>query len=294
MKKCLIIGAVMLDFTLEIDELPTLGGDIYATGHSSTIGGCAYNVADILKHFNVPNTLYAPIGNGHYGNLIAEKMIWSDHRSPLITTRGDNGYSLCLVDRTGERTFITLPGVECDFTFDWFESINIEEYDSVYFSGYEVESSDAIIQFCELHPSLKFYYAPGPRIMNIPYHDRIMALSPVLHLNEQEALSYTGASNYSMAADMLFQKTHNIVIITLGPAGTYYKIAGHHGTVPATDANVVDTIGAGDSHIGAFISNQKLGLNIRDSIAAASKVSAAIVEQKGAGMKYQVFEQIEF
>lgn len=282
----------MLDFVLEIDQLPKQGDDIYAKSHNSSIGGCAYNVADILKHFDVPYTLLAPVGNGHYGNIIAEKMVWSGHRSPLIATRGDNGYSLCLIDNTGERTFISLAGVECNFSLDWFDVIDIEEYDSIYFSGYEVESSDAIIQFCEQHPSLKFYYAPGPRIMKIPHHERIMALNPVLHLNEQEALDFTGASNYTVAAELLFQQTHNTVIITLGDMGAYYKIAGTHELIETFPADVVDTIGAGDSHIGAYISYQQLCHNIHDSIVVSNRISSVVVEQKGSCMSKEVFDSI--
>ena len=64
MKKCLVIGAAMLDIVMQIDELPKKGEDVYAKSQTMTVGGCAYNVADIMKHFAVPYTLFAPIGTG--------------------------------------------------------------------------------------------------------------------------------------------------------------------------------------------------------------------------------------
>lgn len=54
MKKCLVIGAAMLDIVMQIDELPKKGEDVYAKSQTMTVGGCAYNVADIMKHFAVP------------------------------------------------------------------------------------------------------------------------------------------------------------------------------------------------------------------------------------------------
>lgn len=46
MKKCLVIGAAMLDIVMQIDELPKKGEDVYAKSQTMTVGGCAYNVAD--------------------------------------------------------------------------------------------------------------------------------------------------------------------------------------------------------------------------------------------------------
>ena len=70
MKKSLIIGAAMLDIVMQIDELPKKGEDVYACSQEMTVGGCAYNVADILKRFSVPYTLFAPVGNGFYAGFI--------------------------------------------------------------------------------------------------------------------------------------------------------------------------------------------------------------------------------
>lgn len=285
----------MLDFLLQIDELPKRGDDIYANSQTTTIGGCAYNVADILKHYDVPYTLFAPIGNGEYGNMISSKMVWNGHSSPLITKKGDNGYSLTFIDKTGERTFITLPGVECDFDCEWFESIDVSDYDCVYFSGYEVESSDAIVEFCENNPDLKVYYAPGPRIMNIRTHDRIMALNPVIHLNEKEALSFSNSSNYKDAAEYIFKQSRNTVIITLGSKGCYYKIKGKCELVPGIAVEqICDTVGAGDSHIGAFIANQQLSRDIQGSLEVANKVASTMVTQRGASMSKDIFDGIKY
>ena len=88
MKKCLVIGAAMLDIVMQIDELPKKGEDVYAKSQTMTVGGCAYNVADIMKHFAVPYTLFAPIGTGMYASMIREKLKQAEHESPIIYENG--------------------------------------------------------------------------------------------------------------------------------------------------------------------------------------------------------------
>lgn len=149
MKKCLVIGAAMLDIVMQIDELPKKGEDVYAKSQTMTVGGCAYNVADIMKHFAVPYTLFAPIGTGMYASMIREKLKQAEHESPIESTKMDNGYCLCMVESDGERTFLTLPGIECTFEKEWFDALDVTEYDSVYICGYEIEGDggDQIIDF---------------------------------------------------------------------------------------------------------------------------------------------------
>ena len=74
MEKCLVIGAAMLDIVMQIGSLPKKGEDIYADSQNMAVGGCAYNVADIIKHFNVPYTLFAPIGTGMYADFISKNL----------------------------------------------------------------------------------------------------------------------------------------------------------------------------------------------------------------------------
>lgn len=296
MKKCLVIGAAMLDIVMEIGSLPKSGDDVYASSQEMSVGGCAYNVADILKHFQLPYTLLAPVGNGPYGKIISEKLASAGHVSSLSEIDGDNGYCLCLVESSGERTFITLPGVECSYKKEWLDSVDGSLYDMVYICGYELESSSAIIDFCVAHPHLEVYYAPSPRIMDMDMtiHERVFSLDPIIHLNESEALSFTACNNVKDAAGKLFGMTGNLVIVTLGAKGCYYCNDGDCGYIDGTPSSVVDTIGAGDSHVGAFIAGAIQGLSTVDALCQAGKVSAKIVAQKGATMSEMEFASIEF
>ena len=85
-EKCLVIGAAMLDMIMEIERLPRSGEDVYARNQCMTVGGCAYNAADILKHFQAAYTLFAPIGTGMYAGFIEAELKKSGHISQMRWT----------------------------------------------------------------------------------------------------------------------------------------------------------------------------------------------------------------
>lgn len=295
MKKCLVIGATMLDIVANLDSLPVRGGDAYIKQQEMMLGGCAYNVASILKHFNIPNTLFAPIGSGMYAGFIENKLKEEGYSSPIKSMDMDNGYSMCIVEADGERTFITLAGIECYFRKEWFDSLDINLYDKVYISGYELEGEggNVILDFLEANKDLEIYYAPGPRINYISEdrHKRLFKLSPIIHLNEKEVKEYTKESDYKEATDTLRNLTNNTVILTLGDKGAYYSSREKEGFIPSKASRVLDTIGAGDSHIGTIIACLSKDKNLEFAIEQANKIAAKVVSVKGSTLTKKEFEE---
>lgn len=295
MKKCLVIGATMLDIVANLDSLPVRGGDAYIKQQEMMLGGCAYNVASILKHFNIPNTLFAPIGSGMYASFIENKLKEEGYSSPIKSIDMDNGYSMCIVEADGERTFITLSGIECYFRKEWFDSLDINLYDKVYISGYELEGEggNVILDFLEANKDLEIYYAPGPRINYISEdrHKRLFKLSPIIHLNEKEVKEYTKESGYKEATDTLRNLTNNTVILTLGDKGAYYSSREKEGFIPSKASRVLDTIGAGDSHIGTIIACLSKDKNLEFAIEQANKIAAKVVSVKGSTLTKKEFEE---
>ena len=295
MKKCLVIGATMLDIVANLDSLPVRGGDAYIKQQEMMLGGCAYNVASILKHFNIPNTLFAPIGSGMYASFIENKLKEEGYSSPIKSIDMDNGYSMCIVEADGERTFITLSGIECYFRKEWFDSLDINLYDKVYISGYELEGEggNVILDFLEDNKDLEIYYAPGPRINYISEdrHKRLFKLSPIIHLNEKEVMEYTKESSYEEATNTLRNLTNNTVILTLGDKGAYYSSREKEGLIPSKASRVLDTIGAGDSHIGTIIACLSKDKNLEFAIEQANKIAAKVVSVKGSTLTKKEFEE---
>ncbi len=298
MKNVFVIGSTVVDIIVNLHHLPKTCEDVHVLSQSMSLGGCAYNTSDILRKFQIPYTLFSPVGTGFYGRFVWEALAEKGIVSPIPTPDMDNGCCYCFVEHTGERTFISNHGAEYQFRPEWFQIPDPESIDSVYICGLEIEEPTGIhiVRYLEEHPDYTVYFAPGPRILKISEEllERIFALSPVLHLNETEALEYTGRSTVEQAARTLYRQTCGTVIVTLGEHGAYFYSDEGDAYVPGTKARQIDTIGAGDAHIGAVIAARKRGASWQEALAIANRVSAAVVETKGALLPDEAFQKLQF
>ncbi len=296
MKKTLVIGSTVLDIIIQIDHLPKTSEDIHIKGQRMALGGCAYNAADILRKFDVPYTLLSPIGTGRYALIVETMLREKGMESSVKLDTDDNGFCLCMVEKDGERTFVVHHGVEYSFKKEWVCKEMKAEYDSVYIAGFEIEESDGfeIIEFIEENPGYQVYFAPGPRLSKIENEklDRIFARQPITHLNEEEAMELSQTSSYEEAAKVISERTNNTVIITLGSKGAYYFEDGQGNLVAGESAIVVDTIGAGDSHIGAIMASVKMGFTMQQAVERANKISAAVVGVQGSSLPEDQFTTV--
>ncbi|MCI8418255.1 MAG: carbohydrate kinase [Lachnospiraceae bacterium] len=296
MKQVLVIGSTVVDVIIKLPHLPKTSEDVHVLGQTMSLGGCAYNTSDTIRHFGVPYILFSPVGTGTYGHFVREELKKRGIQSPIPTPLQENGCCYCFVENSGERTFASYHGAEYLFYPEWFELLDADSIDSVYICGLEIEETTGpnIVQYLEGHPSYRIFFAPGPRIQVISQNllDRLFALSPILHLNETEVLEYTGEPTIEQAARSLFTKTQNTVIVTLGEKGAYYDTGQKAAYVSGVTAQQIDTIGAGDSHIGAVIARLQQGAQMEDAIRDANRVSAAVVETNGALLSEEAFKRL--
>jgi sugar/nucleoside kinase (ribokinase family) len=131
--------------------LPVRGSDIEATSRLMNIGGCALNVASTLHCLGYTSTNALLIGNGIGNNQINGFLQRRGLKSDLAPIEGDNGWCLAFVEPDGERTFVTVSGVENDWTEDILRQLHIPAGCLLFVSGYQlaVHSSEAIVTWLE-------------------------------------------------------------------------------------------------------------------------------------------------
>lgn len=283
MDNCLIIGAACVDIMLEIDRLPIPGEDIQIKSEDTFVGGCAFNVANVLKECDIPFSLLVPVGTGKYANIIKETLT-PDFEIILKDIDEDNGYCISLIENSGERTFIGLPGIETKFEKEWFNKINASDYKYVYISGYEIEGigGDNIISFLEDNKHLQIFFAPGPRItyISIAKFEKLFQLNPIIHLNKDEALSYTNSDNIEIAAKFISDKSNSSVVITLGDKGVLLYENKDINIISTKKANIINTSGAGDAHMGGVITSIIQGSTLKNAMSFANDIAKCVVESK--------------
>lgn len=297
MKKILVIGSTCVDIIIKLDHLPRTGEDLHPKSQTMALGGCACNVAHVLKYSGAGFTFLSPVGGGVYGDFVRAQLTAHGFSIPISLPNRENGCCYCLVESSGERTFLSLHGVEYTFSRDWMAPYDMTSYSMAYLCGLEAEepTGEELVCYFEEHRGPQLFFAPGPRGIRLPGRrlERLLSLSPVLHLNEQEALELGQAASIEEAASNLNSITKRPVIVTLGERGAYcLETPAHNYFVPGVPAAVRDTIGAGDSHIGAILACLQKGLSLHDSIAAANRVSAAVVATEGAILSEEAIRRL--
>lgn len=285
MKKILVIGSTVADVIVNLDVLPKTAEDVHIKSQSVALGGCAHNVSDMIGHYNVPYDLFSPVGTGIYGDFVRKRLAEKGVTSTAPTPDMANGCCYCFVESSGERTFIVEHGAEYLFEPEWFSGLKTEDYASVYVCGLEIEekTGDVVVDFLE-KSGLPVFFAPGPRLSRIDpsLMERIFALHPILHLNDDEAREYTAAATIEAAAAILYSRTQAMIVITTGADGACVYDGSALTCVPSVKVeHIVDTIGAGDGHLGAFMANLALGLDPITATAKANAAAAALVSVQG-------------
>ena len=156
------------------------------------------------------------------------------------------------------------------------------------------------------------FFAPGPVINNISKNtlEKIFSINPILHLNEKEALEFTKKDNINDSILKLYELTKNVVFITVGERGVIFYDGKNITHIEGEKVKVVDTIGAGDSHIGAIISayslwankmnlnyswkcylNENNGENFINGCKLSNKVASEVVQVQGAKISKECFNK---
>ena len=299
-KPILVIGSTCVDIIINIHHLPVTEENIRPTSQSMALGGCAFNAANILRQAGAEFTFISPVGGGVYGDYVGKCLAERGFPIQVRVPERENGCCYCLVEEGGERTFMSYHGVEYTFKKEWMAGCQAQDYGMVYVCGLEVEedTGEELVDWLAENPGPEIFFAPGPRVGRIPRErlERLLSLHPVLHINEQESRILSGCEDVRQAAEQIRERTGNSVIVTLGGEGAFCLESRERGgrlvTAPAVPAQVADTIGAGDSHIGALMACLQRGMDMEAALKKANQISSAVVGVKGASLEDEAAREL--
>jgi sugar/nucleoside kinase (ribokinase family) len=282
-----LLGAAVIDQIIELPTLPASGGDVAATSSLMNIGGCALNVASTLRSLDFTSTNAFLIGSGMGNNEINGFLKCRGIESNLASIEGDNGWCLALVEPDGERTFVTVSGVENNWTEDILQQVKIPVGCLLYVSGYQltVHSSEAIISWLEsISATIDIVIDFGPRIDTISASlmSRVLKLKPIVTVNRTEAAVLGIKGDIRKQADAWSAEHRCPLIVRLDKDGAYFhQSTKNSGNVDALTAVVKDTIGAGDSHAAGVLAGLSADWELRDAIRLGNAIASYVVGQTG-------------
>ncbi len=76
----------------------------------------------------------------------------------------------------------------------------------------------------------------------------------LLKVNETELALLSGSDDVEAGSRALLQRGENACVVTLGPKGSFFRVAGGSDFVPGFSVRTVDAIGCGDAFVAALLS----------------------------------------
>jgi sugar/nucleoside kinase (ribokinase family) len=287
-RRLVFAGEAVVDLLMWVPALPERGGDMLADSSAVSVGG-GFNVMAAAARQGLPVLYAGGHGTGPYGDLVRSTLAAEGIdilRPPDPDT--DTGFDVALIERDGERTFVTTLGAEALRKPGSWDAVPAGPGDAVYISGYGLASpqSGAILGawVATLPGDVTLFVDPGPLVADIPP----AVLDPVLRrcdwwsCNQREASLLTGTDDPAEAARRLLDRTgRSGVVVRAGADGCVLAQPDSVKAIPAPPVEAVDTNGAGDAHCGVFIAALAAGNSPEDAARRANAAAAIAVTRPG-------------
>jgi len=275
-----------MDITVDVDHLPAPGETILGGAARFAPGGKGANQAVAAARLLGTGALAMAgcVGDDAFGAQLEAAL-----RAEGIDTTGvrklpgaASGVAMITVDASGENVITVAPGANAQ--------VGTEELTSAITTRPDVLVISAEIPLETIRAVLA--HTGATTVLNLapaPEHAESLIAAGVdwLVVNETEAATVLGhpvegLSEAARAAAALTALGPRNAVVTIGAAGA--AMAGERGTetVPGFRVHAVDTVGAGDTFVGALAVAIAAGIDPAEAVRAASAAGATAATRPGA------------
>lgn len=235
-------------------------------------GGNAVNVAVHVRRLGVRAAYIGVVGTDSAGQLVAGSLrdegVLTDR---VRTLEGPNAWAAVeLVD--GDRVFVGSEKGVSRFELTKADFDYLSEFELVhvgYAGGLEGQVPDIA-----KHTKVSFDFADKPR----EFAEPLLKYCAFATFSAGEG----GIAKANEVADWAQSHGAQTVIVTAGSAGALVADPSGRSHVPAEPIDVVDTLGAGDAYIAAFLVSTLKGQPRETAMKAAGRYAAEVCQQYGA------------
>ncbi len=289
-RRLVLVGSVVVDVLLYVDRLPDRGGDLLAREAVAGAGG-GFNVLVAAARLGMAAAYGGRTGTGVFGARARHALELAGIAALLPPDeRADTGFVVGLVEPDGERTFVTAPGAESRLEPHDLRALPLCAGDAVYVSGYDLVypvSGRSLGGWLPGLPEDRLVVVdPGPLVADVPAGRlaRVLGRTDLLSLSAGEAATLSGRQDPAEAAAWLAGRLAGgaLVVVRAGARGCWLAAAGTQPLhVPGRPARAVDTTGAGDAHVAAFLASLSRGDDPARAAWEANVAASLSVERAG-------------
>ncbi len=287
MKKILVIGSLNMDVTLEVPHIPIVGETILADSVTHNRGGKGANQAVAIRRLGAETAMIGAVGNDDFGeDLLKGLKDEGIDVSGIIVKDTVSGTAYIKVDREGNNNIVVATGANFELTPQDIrnkeELIKSADY-CVFQLEIPQETVKEAVKICKEN-NVKVIMNPAPAIKDLD--EFIVKNSDYMMPNESELEILSGEKltedNLLDICQSQIDRGVNKLVVTLGDKGSLYFDGEKHEFVGIIPTKTVDTTGAGDSFIGAFVNMLSEGKDDIEAIKYASAVGSLTVSRAGA------------
>ncbi|WOH39478.1 sugar kinase [Thalassotalea fonticola] len=306
MSKIVLMGECMVEFGGAGETnlyKKNYAGDVFNTG--IYIKRCVKDLADVQ--------FLSAVGNDEISSEMIGMMVQESVDASLVyqSSTASMGLYLINVDDEGERSFTYWRDTSAakqvvKFLANDGGSERLKGTDIFFFSGISIAilSSDDRQQLWQYISELK---QAGTKIVFDPNYRPTLwssleetreayaeafALADIALPGVDDHIVLYDAKNAEDVADFLEQIGVSEIIIKNGAQGMLVSVNGERSYIDVDPVKtVVDTTSAGDAFNGGYLSARLIGRSVTQAAVFASKVSACVIQHKGAIVSRQAFSQ---
>lgn len=285
MTRLVQLSGVIMDHVYRVRAVPAPGAEAVVHDATLTPGG-GFNAMVAARRMGMQVAYGGTLGTGAFADRIAEALA-GEGISPLRPRLGglDQGCCTVLIDDAGERSFIASEGADGVVTDADLAALQVRPDDWLLLSGYALlyhGSREALTRWLRTSPG-RLVFDPCPQVAQIAPEARAAALGAAhwVSANRAEAETLTGHADPASAARALADRPGGAVLRD-GARGAWLALPGAGVThLPAFPVPVVDSNGAGDTHIGAFIAGLAAGHPPQHALLLANIAAALSITRAG-------------
>ena len=283
-----VVGSLNMDLIIEVPRFPSPGEAISGRHFRRAAGGKGANQAYAVARMGQACAMIGAVGADEFGKemLVNLNTVGINTTGILVMPGTASGTAMILIDGAGQNQIALAPGSNGSLT-----AADIVAQKQL------IQQSRALIAQLEstlvaTETALRLAREAGVLTVLNPapagtVNDSLLRLADWIIPNEVEAQQLTNVPvsnplSAGGAARILRNRSGNAnIAITLGAQGVWLDTPPFTGHVPGFIATAVDTVGAGDTFIGAFVARLVEGATPKDAAYFGCAAAAISVTRRG-------------
>src|SRR5215468_10106837 len=281
-----VLGSLNMDISVTVPRLPEPGATVLGSAARFTPGGKGANQAVAAARLGASVRMAGCVGDDDFGRrlLAALRDEGVNADGVRVTTDAPTGLAMISVDHAGENMITVAPGANHEVAGEQVAAATAHD--------------DGILVICaEIPvPAIKSALARADRcILNLaPVPEPPPAAAAIvtagvdwLVVNETEAAAVlgrpvSGLAEAGQAAAALITAGARHAVVTAGAHGAALAGPDVAATIGAFRVDAVDTVGAGDTFVGALAVALAAGIPAAEAVRAAAAAGATAATRPGA------------